>query len=320
MKAAILDDYQNVALKMADWGVLRGRADVTVFNDHVDGIDAVAKRLAPFEIVCLMRERTPFPRELFQKLPGLKLLITTGAKNRAIDLAAAAEHGVTVCCTRNPASEPQMVQFTWGMILAMLRNLPVEERNMREGRWQTTLGHTLHGRTLGIVGLGKIGGGVANVGKAFGMNLIAWSQNLTPARATECGARAVAKDELFASADIVTLHLALSPRSRGVVGARELGLMTPTSYLVNTSRGPLVDEKAMIETLRARRIAGAALDVFDQEPLPAQHPLRSFDNVVLTPHVGFVTEETYRIYFTDTIEDIQAFLDGKPVRVLKPGD
>lgn len=319
MKAAILDDYQNVALKMADWSPLRGKIDITVFNDHVDGVDAVAKRLAPFEIVCLMRERTPFTRELFKKLPNLKLLITTGARNLSIDVAAGNECGVTVCHTTNPASAPQMIQFTWGMILAAVRHIPVEERNIRTGGWQTTLGTTLHDKTLGVIGLGKIGIGIAKVGQAFGMKTIAWSQNMTPAKAEAAGCRAVSKEELFKTADIVSVHLVLSARSRGIVGAAEFGLMKPTAYFVNTSRGPLADEAALLKTLQARKIAGAALDVYDQEPLPKDHPFRTLDNLVLTPHIGFVTEETYRIGYTDTVEDIVAFLAGKPIRILKPG-
>ncbi len=319
MKVAVLDDYQNVALKMADWGRLRGKADVTVFTDHVDGIDAVAKRLAPFEIVCAMRERTPFKRELFKKLPNLKLLITTGARNLSIDVAAANESGVMVCHTNNPASAPQMVQFTWGLILSFLRHIPAEEQNMRAGKWQTTIGNTVHDKTLGLVGLGKIGAGVAKIGQAFGMKTLAWSQNLTAEKTAAAGCQLVSKEELFSQADIVSLHLVLSDRSRGIVGARELGLMKKTGLIVNTSRGPLIDEAALLKALQAKQIAGAALDVYDQEPLSADHPLRKLSNVVVTPHIGFVTEETYRIYFHDTVEDILAFLDGKPIRILKPG-
>ncbi len=319
MKVAILDDYQNVVLKVADWSKLRGKADITVFNDHIDGVDAVAKRLAPFEIISCMRERTPFKRDLLKKLPNLKLLITTGARNASIDVAAANECGVTVCHTSNPASSPQMVQFTWGLLLALLRHLPQEERNMREGRWQTTIGHTIHDKTLGLMGLGKIGAGVAKVAQAFGMHCIAWSQNMTAAKAESAGCRFVSKDELMSTADILSVHLVLSDRSRGIIGARELGLMKPTAYLVNTSRGPLVDEDALLKVLQAKKIAGAGLDVYGHEPLPADHPLRKLDNVVLTPHIGYVTAETYKIYFNDTIEDILAFLDGKPIRVMQPG-
>jgi phosphoglycerate dehydrogenase-like enzyme len=319
MKVAILDDYQNVALKMADWARLKGKADVTVFTDHAEGVDAAAKRLAGFEIVVAMRERTPFKRDLFKKLPKLKLLITTGSRNLSIDVAAANECGVTVCHTDNPASTPQMVQFTWALILGFMRHIPEEDQNVRKGGWQTTLGNTIHDKTLGLVGLGKIGAGVAKIGQAFGMKTIAWSQNMTPEKAAAAGCKAVSKEELFSSADIVTLHLVLSDRSRGIVGARELGMMKKTAVLVNTSRGPLADEAALLKALQANEIAGAALDVYDQEPLPKEHPLRKQPNVVVTPHVGFVTEETYRIYFQGVVEDILAFLDGKPVRVLKPG-
>ena len=319
MKVAILDDYQNVALKVAGWDKLRGKAEVTVFSDHVDGVDAVAKRLAPFEIVSCMRERTPFTRELFKKLPNLKLLITTGARNASIDVAAANECGVTVCHTSNPASAPQMVQFTWGVILGLVRHIPLEEQNVRQGRWMTTLGHTIHDKTIGILGLGKIGAGVAKVAQAFGAKTIAWSQNMTAEKAAAAGCQLVGKDELMSTADIVTVHLVLSQRTRGIIGARELGLMKPTAYLVNTSRGPLVDEAALLKTLQARKIAGAGIDVYSTEPLPANDPFRKLDNALVTPHIGYVTEETYRIYFNDTIEDILAFLDGKPIRVLKPG-
>jgi phosphoglycerate dehydrogenase-like enzyme len=317
MKIAVLDDYQNVALSLADWEPLRKKGEVTVFTDHVDGLDAVAKRLAPFDVVCLMRERTPMPKALIEKLPNLKLIVTTGGRNRSIDVAAAKARGVTVCFTRAPASASQMVEFSWGMILSLIRHIPHEDRNMRTGGWQTRLGVLLHGKTLGLLGLGKLGTGVAKIGQAFGMSTIAWSQNLTADKAKEAGVRAVSKDELFSSSDVISVHLILSERSKGLVGAREFGLMKPTSYLVNTSRGPIVDEAALVSALKSKRIAGAALDVYDNEPLPPQHPLRSLDNVVITPHVGFVTEDAYRVYYGDTVEDVLAFLDGKPVRILE---
>jgi phosphoglycerate dehydrogenase-like enzyme len=316
MKVAVLDDYQNVAAQLGDWSKLKGRAEVTIFNDHIDGLDAVAKRLAPFDVVCLMRERTPMPKALIDKLPSLKLIVTTGGRNRSIDVAAAKARGVTVCFTRAPASEPQMIEFTWGMILSLVRHIPHEDRNMRNGGWQTRLGLLLHGKTLGTLGLGKLGSGVARIGQAFGMKTIAWSQNLTAEKAQAVGAQLVSKEELFATADVISVHLILSERSRGLVGANELGRMKKTAYLVNTSRGPIVDETALLKALEEKRIAGAAIDVYDQEPLPKDHPFRKLDNMVITPHVGFVTEDAYRTYYPDTIEDVLAFLDGKPVRVL----
>jgi phosphoglycerate dehydrogenase-like enzyme len=317
MKVAILDDYQNVALKLANWEPLRQKAEITVFTDHVDGLDAVAKRLAPFDVICLMRERTPVPKALIDKLPNLKLIVTTGGRNRSIDVAAAKARGIPVCFTRAPASASQMVEFSWGMILSLIRHIPHEDRNMRTGGWQTRLGVLLHGRTLGLLGLGKLGSGVAKIGQAFGMNTIAWSQNLTTAKAQEAGVRAVSKDELFQSSDVLSIHLILSERSKGIVGDREFGLMKKTAYLVNTSRGPIVNEMALVNALESGRIAGAALDVYDTEPLPAAHPLRKLDNVVITPHVGFVTEDAYRVYYGDTVEDVLAFIAGKPVRILE---
>ncbi len=315
-KIALLDDYQNVALEMADWSGLPGGAEITVFDDYIGSMDAVAERLAEFEIVGIMRERTPFPRELFEKLPKLRLLVTTGMRNASVDVAAAAELGVTVCGTHG--SGQATGELTWGLILALLRHIPFEHQAMRTGGWQTTLGNDLAGKTLGIVGLGRIGSQVARVGAAFGMKPIAWSQNLTAERATEFGTELVSKERLFAEADVVTIHLVLSERSRGLVGAAELGQMKPTAYLVNTSRGPIVDTGALIDALKDQRIAGGALDVYDTEPLPADHPLRGLDNVVLSPHVGYVTEETYRVFYEEMAENIAAFLKGEPMRVIAP--
>lgn len=314
MRVAILDDYQQVALGLADWKSLDPDATVQVFADHLFELEALAKRLHTFECVVLMRERTPFPRALFEKLPNLRLLVTTGTRNAAIDLAAATEHKVQVCGTEMlpyPTAE-----LTWGLILALFRHIPQEDRATRAGRWQTTLGLGLKGKTLGLLGLGRLGSQVAQVGRAFGMTAIAWSQNLTEERAAAAGATLVAKEELFARADIVSIHLVLSQRSRGLVGAAELARMKPTAFLVNTSRGPIVDEAALVAALRDRRIAGAGIDVFEPEPLPLSHPLIALDNVVITPHLGYVTEENYRLAFGHAVEDIRAFLAGEVLRPL----
>lgn len=314
VRIAILDDYQQVALQMTDWSVLPSDAEVQVFRDHLADQDAVVERLKDFEIVMAMRERTPFPRSLLERLPKLRLLTTTGMRNAAIDMQAAADCGVTVCGTGGviyPTAE-----LTWGLILALLRHIPREDRATRAGQWQVSMGIGLQGKTLGVLGLGNLGFQVATVGKAFQMSVVAWSQNLTAERAAQCGATLVSKDELLSQADIVTIHLVLSERTRGLLGARELALMKPTAYLVNTSRGPIVDEQALVEVLQKRTIAGAALDVFDEEPLPLDHPLRRLENTVITPHIGYVTTETYRIFFDQTVENIQAFLKGTPVRVL----
>jgi phosphoglycerate dehydrogenase-like enzyme len=314
MRVAILDDYQGVALKMADWSVLPADIKIQVFTDHLSDENAVAERLKDFEIIVAMRERTPFPKTLLERLPRLKLLVTTGTRNASIDMEAAAKLGIVVSGTGlliQPTAE-----LTWGLILALLRNIPYEDQAVRSGHWQLRIGVGLHGKVLGILGLGKLGSQVAAFGKAFGMSLLAWSQNLTPERAAQCGATLVGKEELLSRSDIVTIHLVLSNRTRGLIGARELALMKPTAYLINTSRGPIVDEKALIEALEKGTIAGAALDVFDLEPLPLDHPFRRLKNTVITPHIGYVTKETYEVFFRDAVEDIQAFLAGKPVRVL----
>ena len=314
MRVAILDDYQGMALRLADWQSLHPQAQMTAFSDHLDDEDSVAHRLHTFECVVLMRERTPFPASLLAKLPNLRLIVTPGMRNAAIDVAAAAERKVQVCGTDMlpyPTAE-----LAWGLILALLRHIPAEDRAVRAGRWQTTLGIGLKGKTLGLLGLGRLGGQVAEIGKAFGMEVVAWSQNLTAERATAVGARLVGKDELFQRADVVSIHVVLSPRSRGLVGAAELGRMKSSAFLVNTSRGPVVDEGALLAALREGRIAGAGLDVFEPEPLPKNHPLLALDNVVITPHLGYVTEENYRLLYGQAVEDIRAFLDGKPLRPL----
>ncbi len=314
MRVAILDDYQGAALGLADWQSLHPHAQMTAFSDHLDDEGSVAQRLHTFECVVLMRERTPFPASLLAKLPNLKLIVTAGMRNAAIDVAAASERKVQVCGTDMlpyPTAE-----LAWGLILALFRHIPAEDRAVRAGRWQTTLGIGLSGKTLGLLGLGRLGGQVAEIGKAFGMEVIAWSQNLTAERAAAAGATLVGKDELFARADVVSIHVVLSPRSRGLVGAVEIGRMKRSAFLVNTSRGPIVDEPALLAALRERRIAGAGLDVFEPEPLPKNHPVLALDNVVITPHLGYVTEENYRLLYGQAVEDIRAFLDGKPLRPL----
>ena len=313
-RVAVLDDYQGCALRMADWASLPD-TEVVVFRDHLADPAAVAVRLADFDAVVAMRERTPFPKPLLDRLPRLKLLVTTGMRNASIDVAAAVARGVTVCGTQGlpyPTAE-----LSWALILALFRSVPVEDRATREGKWQVTVGFGLNGKTLGVLGLGTLGARVAKVGRAFEMSVLAWSANLTAERAAEVGATLVPKDELLARADVVSIHLVLGDRTRGLIGARELGLMKPTAYLVNTSRGPIVDEAALVAALKAGHLAGAGLDVYDEEPLPLDHPLRRLPNTVITPHLGYVTDETYRIFFGHAVEDVAAFLRGAPVRVLR---
>lgn len=315
VRAAILDDYQNVAMKFADWSGISKDVEVKVFNAPLDGPDAVIKALQGFAIVVGMRERTPFPYKVIEALPDLKLLVTTGARNNSFDIKACAERGVTVCGTGAAGSPTTGIAF--GLMLELTRRIGFENARLKAGEpWQVTIGRDLEGLTLGILGLGKLGQRSATVGKAFGMRTIAWSQNLTEEKAKAAGADLVSKEDLFRNADFITIHLVLSDRSRGLVGAKELGLMKKTSYLINTSRGPIVDEKALIAALQNNAIAGAGLDVFDVEPLPLNHPFRKMDNVVITPHLGYVSEQNYRKYFPDIVEDIRAWLDGKPVRVI----
>ncbi|MCZ6615497.1 MAG: D-2-hydroxyacid dehydrogenase family protein [Chloroflexi bacterium] len=301
---------------MADWGGLPADTEVQVFRDHLAETDALARRLEGFDVVALMRERTPIGLELFQRLPVLRLLVTTGMRNASIDLDAATDHGVLVCGTGGlgyPTAE-----LTWGLILALVRHVAEENAAMRQGRWQLTVGTGLQGKVLGVLGLGRLGSQVATIGAAFGMSTIAWSQNLTAERAIQFGATLVKRDELFALSDILSIHLQLSDRTRGLVGSREIGMMKPTAYLINTSRGPIVDTTALVEALGREAIAGAGLDVFDQEPLPPTHPLLQLDNTVLTPHLGYVTLEGYRVFYEETVEDIAAYLRGEPLRMLNP--
>jgi phosphoglycerate dehydrogenase-like enzyme len=313
-RVAILDDYQNVALAMADWRSLGPEVTVEAFHERLAGEDALVQRLADFEVIVAMRERTQLPRSVLERLPKLKLLVTTGMRNVAIDAKAAAELGIVVSGTG--LLTPPTAELTWGLILALARHIPEEAQQMRSGGWQTTVGVGLNGKVLGVLGLGKLGGEVARVGRVFQMEVIAWSQNLTAEHAVSFGATRVEKDELFQRADFVSVHVILSKRTRGLVTARELALMKPEAYLINTSRGPIVEERALIEVLKKRTIAGAALDVFDEEPLPDEHPLRKLDNVVLTPHLGYVTVENYRKAYGEAVEDIRAFLAGHPIRTI----
>ncbi len=316
MRVAFLDDYQNVATSLANWGALSGNVEVEVFQDHIDDEGAVSQRLKDFEIICIMRERTPFMRSLIERLPKLKLLVTSGMRNRSIDLTAAKERGVTVCGT--PASGVATAELTWGLIIGLLRHIPEEDRATRIGAWQRTLGVGLSGKTLGIAGLGKLGSRVACVGLAFGMEVIAWSQNLTEERCKDVGVSLVTKKELLARSDVLSIHLVLSDRTRGLFGAPELALMKPTAILVNTSRGPIVDEAALVDVLERTTIAGAGLDAFDTEPLPLDHPFRRLENTVITPHLGYVEEENYQAYFNGYVDAVRGYLEGKPVNVI-PG-
>jgi phosphoglycerate dehydrogenase-like enzyme len=315
LRCAILDDYLNVTLKLADWSKIADRVDVTVFNQPFASPEAAASALKDFEIILAMRERTPFPRTLFAALPKLKLLITSGMRNASIDSEAAKDHGVVFCGTqwnRDPTAA-----LTMGLILELTRSIGRENARMHAGEpLQKFIGLEIEGRTLGVVGLGKLGAKVAGLAKAFGMNVIAWSPNLTPERCKEVGVGYATKEELFATADIITVHVVLSQRSRGLVGREDLARMKPTSYLVNTARGPIVDEAALLDILQQKKIAGAAIDVFSVEPLPVDHPFRKLDNLVLTPHLGYVTEEGFRAHYGQMVEGIGAWLKGEPVRRL----
>jgi phosphoglycerate dehydrogenase-like enzyme len=313
-QVAILDDYQKVAQSSADWTALPEDVEVTFFHDHLADPDRLVARLAPFAIVGIMRERTPFPASLLERLPNLRLLITTGPRNASVDVEAAQRLGITVCGTRS--SGHATAELAMALILALARDLLAESASMQAGGWQVGLGRDLHGAVLGVVGLGRLGSRLARFGQAFGMTTIAWSQNLTEAAAAEIGVRRVDKAELFRSADFISVHLQLSPRTRGLIGAADLDLMKPDACLINTSRGPIVDEDALVDVLQAGRIAGAALDVYDQEPLPADHRLRRIPNILLTPHIGYVTRESYAVFYRDMVEGIAAFLAGRPQRVI----
>ena len=305
---AVLDDYQNAALESADWSVLRDRADITVFEDHLADPDAVIERLLPFDVVCVMRERTPLPRKVIERLPNLKLIASTGSANASIDVAAAGDRGITVVHT-GYRSDPT-VELTWALILACARHIVTESNSVRSGGWQQTVGMDLRGKTLGVLGLGNVGSEVARIGSAFGMKLIAWSQNMTAETAKATGAILVSKDQLFERADILTIHLVLSSRTRGLVGAEELEKMKPTAWLINASRGPIVEEQALITALQNKRLAGAAIDVFDIEPLPPSHPFRTLENVLATPHIGYVSQDLYKTFYEDTVSNIRKWLDA----------
>src|ERR1700761_689549 len=315
LRCAILDDYFNVTLKLADWSRIADRVDVTPFTEPFASTEAAAGALKDFDIILAMRERTPFPRAVFERLPKLKLLITSGMRNAAIDLAAAKDKGVVICGTNWPRDPT--AALTMGMILELTRNIGRENARMHAGEYlQKYVGIEIDGKTLGVVGLGKLGAKVSAMAKVFGMNVIAWSPNLTPERCKEVGVTYASKEELFSPADIITIHMVLSDRSRGLVGAADLARMKPTSFIVNSARGPIIDEKALLETLKARKIAGAAIDVFSVEPLPVDHPFRKLDNLVLTPHLGYVTQETFIAHYSQMVEGIDGWFKGEPVRRL----
>src|SRR5829696_2329609 len=316
LRCAILDDYQNVALKMADWSKVADDLDIKVFDKHLGDTEQAARALQGFAIICAMRERTPFPAAMFEKLPDLKLLTTTGMVNRGIDLDAAKAHNVMVCGT--PSFGNPTAGIAWGLVLELTRSIGRENARLKAGEtWQSVVGTDVEGLTLGIIGLGKLGTRVGEIAKAFRMKVAVWSQNITPERASKAGFEfAGSKEELLKQSDIVSIHIPLSPKSRALIGAKELRLMKPNALLINTSRGPIVEQEPLLDALRSKKIAGAGFDVYDTEPLPLDHPLRKLDNVVLTPHLGYVSQQNYRAYFNGVVEDIRGFLDGKPVRVL----
>jgi len=321
MKLAILDDYQRLALGVADWERLRKRGiEITVFNAAFASADDAAAQLAPFDILCLMRERTPFPRTLIERLPNLKFMTLTGLRAPSLDLAACSARRIPVSNTGAGNTNAPTAELTWLLVIAAARDFAKAERGMRAGRWHDGVagGMILEGKRLGLLGLGKLGARVARYGAAFGMDVVAWSQNLTPERAAAAGARPVSKDVLLETADVVSIHLVLSERTRGLLGAAEFARIKPGAILVNTSRGPIVDEAAMLAALNSGRLGHAALDVYDREPLPAEHPLRALDNVTLSPHLGYVSEDVFRTFYADALEDIEAWLDGTPIRVMNP--
>jgi phosphoglycerate dehydrogenase-like enzyme len=314
MRLALLDDYHGVAMQMADWASLAPRVEIVSLSRHIADIDALLQQLARFDAVVAMRERTPLPRAVLERLPDLRLIVTTGMWNASIDVACATERGIQVCGTGDAGHAT--AELTLGLMLSLARQIPHEERALRNGQWQVRLGSGLRDKTLGVLGLGNLGRQVSTLARAFGMTVIAWSRNLTAEAAAAAGARLVSREQLFADADYVTIHVRLSDRTRGLVGAREIARMKPGAYLVNTSRGPIVDEEALLDALRRRAIAGAALDVYSVEPLPPQAPIRNLDNVILLPHIGYVIEENYRLMYGHALEDVAAFLDGKVVRPL----
>src|SRR4051794_19157443 len=315
-RIAVLDDYQSVAADFCDWSKVAEPVDVTTFSDTLTDEDALVERLQPFDVVVAMRERTAFPRSVLERLPNLKLLVTTGMRNKSIDTQAANDNGIIVCGT---GSQPTATaELTWGLILATVRHIPQEDASVRAGGWQQTIGGDLAGARLGVVGLGRLGPKVARIGQAFGMDVVAWSQTLTDERAAEHGVRRVDRDELFATPDVVTVHLLWSKRPRGLITAEDIALMKHTAVFINTSRGPIVQTAALAEALHQGRIAGAGLDVYDREPLPADDPIRSLPRTVLTPHLGYVTRSTYEVFYGEAVEDVAAFLRGEPIRVIEP--
>jgi len=321
MKLAILDDYMKVALASADWDRVRRRGvEITVFDTAFSSVEDAAAKLAPFDMVNLLRERTHFPRALIERLPRLRFIAMTGRRAPSLDVAAATDHGILVSNTRVGEGAASTSEMAWTLLLAAARDLANAERGVRAGRWHENvrLGVVLEGRQLGVIGLGRLGSRVASYGKAFGMNVVAWSQNLTPERAAECGARYVSKEELFATSDFVTIHVVLSDRTRGLIGAADFARMKPSAILVNTSRGPIVDEAALIDALKSRKLAHAALDVYSREPLAADHPLRAMQNVTLSPHLGYVNTDIFGVFYSESVKNIEAWLDGKPTNALNP--
>jgi phosphoglycerate dehydrogenase-like enzyme len=320
-KLAILDDYLHAALKLADWSAVKQHYSIDVFDRSLGVPDEAAKLLAPYEVLCTLRERMAFPRALIERLPNLKLLVQTGDNHPNFDISAATDHGVVVCNTRVGGAGggyASVSEFTWGLLISVARHIVADDRAMRKGQWQTNIGFLLQGKTIGLIGLGRVGAFMARFAHAFGMNVIAWSSNLTQAQADACGARLVSKEALLRESDVVSLHLRLGERSRGIIGRDEFRLMKSSAILINTSRGPLVDEAALIEALTTRTIAGAGLDVYDQEPLSPDHPIRRLENVVITPHVGYLTEDLLRYFYEDTVDNILHYLKGDPVRVVNP--
>ena len=312
MDIIVLDDYQHVALQMADWSRLQAQGRVEACGDHIADSDELVERLSPYDVVVLMRERTALPAHVIDRLPRLRLVVTTGRRNPVLDLDACRRRGIVVCNTTSPAGST--VEHTWALLLGLCRHLVEEATNVREGRWQSSLGGDLAGKTLGILGLGRIGSEVAKVGRAFGMDVVAWSRSLTPERAAEADVEAASFDDVLARADVVTIHLVLGEETRGLLGERQLRAMKPGALLVNTSRGPIVDTGALVAALEDGHLGGAAVDVFDTEPLPADHPLRRAPTLLATPHIGYVTERVYRVFYGEAVEDIEAFLAGAPVR------
>lgn len=312
MKIAILDDYQEIALKMADWSLIPGNPELKVFSDHIVDLEKLVQRLFPYDILCIMRERTPMTAELIDRLPNLKLIASTGKRNSSIDTEATNRRGITILNTNYESAAT--IEFTWSLILAIVRNITIENTSLRNGGWQTSVGGDLKGKTLGILGLGNVGAPVAAIGKAFGMNIIAWSPNMTTAKAKLLGAHFVSKEDLFRQSDILSVHIVLSKSTRGIVGEADLDLMKSSAYLINTSRGPLVDEAALIRVLKNKKIAGAALDVFDTEPLPTNHPFRSLPNVLATPHLGYGSKALYEIFFRDSVENIRKWISENELK------